>query len=362
MLAQRLGDLELIVIDDASETPAADVLSPLRDERVRVVRRRRNGGIARARNSRLRLARAPHVSQLDADDLWEPDYLESVLPCFDDPGIGLAYTNATIIGHPDGLTEYIGDGSIHPRDHFPELAEANPAPCPTVTVRAEAMRSLGGYGGWLRAVEDWHLYMRLAAAGWRFAFVDRPLARYRWPRRERGLSFDSSRMERWSRLALADVAMRHPRTGAQEPALEAAAPGLRSRSPLKPRILIDPSSHHLLNLGDVGMLQVCVERLRDLWPGSRIGVVTDAPERLERHCPGVEPVPATGRYALLGPPEPRVIRRTPAQLMRPLLRLERARRGRRPPALAAYVDALLATDLFVMSGRGGMTDAFIDEI
>ena len=212
VLAQRLGDLELIVVDDASETPVAEVLAGIGDPRVRVVRRRSNGGIARARNSGLRVARAPCVSQLDADDLWEPDYLDSVLPRFDEPHVGLVYTNATILGHPDGLTDYIADASIHPRDRFPELAEANPAPCPTVTVRAEAMRSVGGYGGWLRAVEDWHLYMRLAAAGWRFDYVDRPLARYRWPRQERGLSFDSSRMERWSRLALADVAVRHPRT------------------------------------------------------------------------------------------------------------------------------------------------------
>ena len=212
VLAQRLADLELIVIDDASDRPVADVLAGIGDERLRVVRRRRNGGIARARNTGLRLARAPYVSQLDADDLWEPDYLESVLPRFADPRVGMVYSNATIIGHPDGLTDYIRDAAIHPRDGFPELAEANPAPCPTVTVRAEAMRSVGGYGGWLRAVEDWHLYMRLAAVGWRFDYVDRPLAHYRWPRPQRGLSFDSSRMERWSRLALAHVSVRHPRT------------------------------------------------------------------------------------------------------------------------------------------------------
>jgi glycosyltransferase involved in cell wall biosynthesis len=210
VLAQRLGDLELIVIDDASETPVTEVLAGIHDERMRIVRRRRNGGIGRARNSGLAVARAPCASQLDADDLWDPDYLESVLPSLEKPGIGLVYTNATIIGHPDGHTDYIGDASIHPRDRFPELAEANPAPCPTVTVRADAIRSVGGYSGWIRGVEDWHLYMRLAAAGWRFAYLDRALAAYRWPARERGLSYDSSRMERGSRLALADIAVRHP--------------------------------------------------------------------------------------------------------------------------------------------------------
>jgi glycosyltransferase involved in cell wall biosynthesis len=126
VLAQTVGELELIVIDDGSRVPVAEALAGVRDERLRIVCRRRNGGIARARNSGLRFARSPLVSQLDADDLWEPDYLESVLGCFEDPDVGLAYANATILHHPDGHEDYIGDPSIHPRDRFPELAEANP--------------------------------------------------------------------------------------------------------------------------------------------------------------------------------------------------------------------------------------------
>ena len=210
VLAQTVGDLELIVVDDRSRVPVPDVLAGVRDERLRIVCRRRNGGTARGRNSGLRFARAPFVSQLDADDLWEPDYLESVLPSFDDPTVGLAYANATILHHPDGHDDYIGDPSIHPRDRFPELAEVNPVPCPTVTFRGEALRGVGGWTGWLRAVEDWNLYMRLAAAGWRFAYVHRRLARYRWPQPHRGLSYDTERLERWVLLALLDVAVRHP--------------------------------------------------------------------------------------------------------------------------------------------------------
>jgi glycosyltransferase involved in cell wall biosynthesis len=211
VLAQTVGELELIVVDDGSRVPVPEALSGVRDERLRIVCRRRNGGIARARNSGLRFARAPLVSQLDADDLWEPDYLEAVLGCLEDPGVALAYTNATILHHPDGHEDYIGDPSIHPRDRFPELAEANPVPCPTATFRADALRSVGGWTGWLRSVEDWNLYMRLAAAGWRFAYVHRRLARYRWPEPHRGLSYDTKRLERWVRLSLLDVAVRHPR-------------------------------------------------------------------------------------------------------------------------------------------------------
>jgi len=61
VLAQTVGELELIVIDDGSRVPVAETLSGIRDERLRVVTRTRNGGIARARNSGLRTARAPLV-------------------------------------------------------------------------------------------------------------------------------------------------------------------------------------------------------------------------------------------------------------------------------------------------------------
>ena len=52
------------------------------------------------------------------------------------------------------------------------------------------------------------------------------------------------------------------------------------------RILIDHSGYDLLNIGDVAMLQSCVIRLRHLWPGAEIMVISHAPERLASYCPG----------------------------------------------------------------------------
>ena len=210
VLAQTVGDLELLVVDDASTTPVREVLSDVRDPRVRFIRHPRNRGLAATRNTGLRAARAPLVSQLDADDLWEPDYLEHVLPCFDDPGVGLAYANATILEHPEGHDDYIGDPSVHPMDRFPKLAEQCPVPCPTATMRTAAVRAVGGYAPWLRMAEDYHLYMKLAAAGWRFAYVHRRLARYRWPQPERGMSYDKRIHEKWELAMWISFVLRHP--------------------------------------------------------------------------------------------------------------------------------------------------------
>ncbi len=211
-LAQTVGDLELLVIDDASRIPVRDVLAGIADPRLRIIRRSHNGGPGAARNTGLRHARAPLVSQLDADDMWEPDYLEHVLPHFEDPAIGLVYANAVILGHPTGHDTYIFDPEPHPIDRFPKLAEQNPVPALTATMRAHAVRAVGGYARWLQMAQDYHLYLKLAAAGWRFHYVDRKLARYRWPEPTRGLSYDDRRRELYELPMWTAFALRHPLT------------------------------------------------------------------------------------------------------------------------------------------------------
>jgi cellulose synthase/poly-beta-1,6-N-acetylglucosamine synthase-like glycosyltransferase len=212
VLGQTVGDLEQIVVDNGSEVPVAEVLADVRDPRLRIVRLPSNRGIAGGRNVALRAARTPLVSQLDADDRWEPDYLERVLPCFDDPSVGLAYANAHIAGHPDGHDDYIGDPTVHPMFRFPKIAELNPVPCPTATIRAGALRAVGGYARWLAMAEDYHAYMKLARAGWRFAYVHRQLAWYRWPVPGAGISSDKRRHERWELAMWLSFALRHPLT------------------------------------------------------------------------------------------------------------------------------------------------------
>lgn len=211
-LAQTVADLEVIVVDDGSAVPIIEALADVRDPRLRVIRHHQNRGLSAARNTALRAARAPLVSQLDADDAWETDYVEAVLPCFEDPHVGLAYTNVTILGHPLGHSDYISDPSVHPMDRFPKFAEQNPVPALTATMRADAVRSVGSYARWLWASQDFYLYAKLIMAGWRFAYIHRQLARYRWPSAASGMSHDRRRHELDElRMWLAFV-LRHPMT------------------------------------------------------------------------------------------------------------------------------------------------------
>ena len=147
-----------------------------------------------------------------------------------------------------------------------------------------------------------------------------------------------------------------------------------------PRILIDSCSYTCQNVGDVAMLTVAVARLRELSPSARIQVLTSAPHLVARHCGDVETLPIEGRRQflsehLLG----RANRWLAASAWR---RLEESLRFSQPhvfnasagikrrlrgqtgdgdiAAMDAFVDAIRAADLLVVSGAGILNDSFAE--
>ena len=61
-------------------------------------------------------------------------------------------------------------------------------------------------------VEDYDMYLRLARAGWRFAYVHRQVARYRWPRPGGGMSSRKREQQLWELAVFASFVLRHPLT------------------------------------------------------------------------------------------------------------------------------------------------------
>jgi cellulose synthase/poly-beta-1,6-N-acetylglucosamine synthase-like glycosyltransferase len=221
-LAQTCADIEVIVVDDGSPEPIAATLVGVNDERLRILRTERNQGVSGARNHALGLARAPLIAQLDADDLWRPDHLEGMLPAFDDAQVALAYSNVEVIGSPvhdraialrtqgDGLPDWISDRRQHPVNDLATLYGVNPIPAPSVVMRTAAVLAVGGYPRWLSVGEEYYLYIKLRRHGWRFAYVDRMSAVYRWPEPGRGVSFDGRRGARENFKLFAALTLRSP--------------------------------------------------------------------------------------------------------------------------------------------------------
>ena len=144
-------------------------------------------------------------------------------------------------------------------------------------------------------------------------------------------------------------------------------------------ILVEPGCFDSLNMGDVAMLQVLVDRLHELWPQAIIQVPADLPEeRLLAHCPGVEPIDAVGRYiwfqdgGLISPlhrllPERRsqsildlertVRRRYPSRVEK-LLKLKKKLLRQDSGSLKRFLKAVEEADLVVVAGQGSINDIF----
>ena len=79
--AQRWGDWELCLVDDASRQPhVAEILEQAvaRNPRIKLRRRESNGGIVAASNDALAMARGELVALLDHDDELHPKALAEV--------------------------------------------------------------------------------------------------------------------------------------------------------------------------------------------------------------------------------------------------------------------------------------------
>ena len=79
---------EVVVVDNASSDGALELVRELFPH-VRRVSSATNLGFCAANNLGIRATRSPFVLVLNPDTRLEPDYLERLLPAFDDPGVGI---------------------------------------------------------------------------------------------------------------------------------------------------------------------------------------------------------------------------------------------------------------------------------
>lgn len=77
VLAQTYTDFEFIIVNDCSTDKSADVVKSYDDRRIQLYTKP-NGGVSAARNFGIEKAKGDIICFLDADDLWEPQYLEEL--------------------------------------------------------------------------------------------------------------------------------------------------------------------------------------------------------------------------------------------------------------------------------------------
>jgi glycosyltransferase involved in cell wall biosynthesis len=192
-LAQTRPADEVIVLDDAS-TDATNALARAVSPAVRVIRHERNGGLSAARNTAVRAAAGEWVALLDSDDWWGPtrlaEQLALVTAC---PDLDFVFADFAHFA-PDGtpgqwqggtgplmrarrltLTPAAGGWELTgpvADDLIRNMSYIHPS---TVLMRRTVFDRVGWFAEDVRAAEDLEMWIRIAAAGCRFGYVDRVL-------------------------------------------------------------------------------------------------------------------------------------------------------------------------------------------
>jgi len=182
---QSLGEWELVAVDDFSTDATPEILAEAarRDSRVRVLSPPQPG-LVKALNAGLAACRAQLVARMDGDDIAHPLRLELQHAFMNaNPDVGLVATAFRSFPRHrlgPGMLAYerwqnsLASHEAIVRDLFVE----SPFVHPSVMYRKDAVGRIGGYHdrGW---PEDYDLWLRLGAAGTRFARLPQNLIFWR---------------------------------------------------------------------------------------------------------------------------------------------------------------------------------------
>lgn len=161
ILQQEFTEFEFIVVNDGSTDGTGAIVKSYPDQRIRYLENPRNTGLTNSLNQGLSNAHGFYVARMDADDISLPSRLKKQVAFLDEhPEIGVLGCAARLIdeaGDPSLLVMFPKESGLLRWRLFFE----NPLIHPSVVVRVEPLRRIGGYDSNLRFSQDYDLWHRL---------------------------------------------------------------------------------------------------------------------------------------------------------------------------------------------------------
>lgn len=177
VLAQSDGDLELVLVDDASTRDEVRVAlreAAAADARVRVIERPTNGGIVAASGDAVAAARGEFLVLVDHDDLLLPRALAVVRAAVEEhPEVDYLYSDEDKLG-PDGTVYH----EFRKPGWSPERLRSHMYTGHLSVMRTEVVRQVGGFRPGYDGSQDHDLALRVGEAA--RAVVHVPETLYHW--------------------------------------------------------------------------------------------------------------------------------------------------------------------------------------
>lgn len=187
VFAQSFTDYEIIVVDDGSKDDSASTAESVLAESVAPYQliRQENAGVSMARNNGVARSRGDYLCFLDADDWWDPAFLEEMSKLIEEfPDAGIYGTSYTIVNEtkhktrvaPIGVEPGFEKGYINYCQVYAKTL-AMPLTSITVAIRRSIFDEMGGFPEGIKLGEDFLLWVKVSLK-YQVAFLNKPLAYY----------------------------------------------------------------------------------------------------------------------------------------------------------------------------------------
>lgn len=197
VLAQTYQPLEIVVVEDGSNTGLEAWLRAEALKQVRYIRHSENRGLPAGRNTGLRLARGDYIAYLDDDDEWKPERIEKQMQLL--ARLSLEEEGRLGVIHCGHEIHFTYDSRIvidHPRNQgklreaiICQGAKTVPSSC---LFSKAALQEVGGFDERLVSSIDHDIWMALAASGYESRILDEPLVVSYVSRDDRRMTTDFS--------------------------------------------------------------------------------------------------------------------------------------------------------------------------
>lgn len=186
VLAQSFMDYELIVMDDGSKDDSAEIAAHAIGGKgnCRLIRQE-NAGVSMARNNGVAASHGDYLCFLDADDWWEPTFLEEMSKLIEEfPDAGIFGTNYTIVNEtkhktrvaPIGVECGFHKGYINYCQVYAKTL-AMPLTSISVAIPRFVFKEMKGFPKGIKLGEDFLLWIHIALK-YKVAFLNKSLAYY----------------------------------------------------------------------------------------------------------------------------------------------------------------------------------------
>ena len=179
IISQTYKNWELIFWDNQSKDSSSEIFKSYKDPRFKYYYAKKHTALYEARNLAIEKSNGDLIAFIDTDDLWKENKLELQIPYFDDPHVGLVFSNYWIVKKKIKkkklyTNQKLPSGNIHDK-----LIENYNIGIVTAVIRRKYYLKLEKkFDERFTIIGDFDLFLRLSKL-YLFKSIQNPLAYYR---------------------------------------------------------------------------------------------------------------------------------------------------------------------------------------